>query len=323
MGKILVTGGAGFIGSHVIERLLARGDAVVCLDNFNDYYDPRVKRANLQDASDHRGFSLVEGDIEDRAAVEGVFETHGIDRVVHLAARAGVRPSIQDPVAYFATNVTGTVNLLEACRAREIRPFVFASSSSVYGECTEAPFREDFKIDAPVSPYAASKKAGELITYTYHHLFGLNVRCLRFFTVFGPRQRPEMAIHQFVRAIDRGEKIKMFGDGETSRDYTYVDDVVAGVIGSLDHCAAGGTPSYGIYNLGRSDPVKLCDLIDGISKALGKSAEIERLPMQAGDVSHTFADVSRAREDFGYAPRVSLVEGLRRFVQWYRERATE
>ncbi|MBZ0251784.1 MAG: GDP-mannose 4,6-dehydratase [Candidatus Methylomirabilis sp.] len=313
MSAILVTGGAGFIGSHVVDGLLARGDAVVCLDNFNDYYDPALKRANLAGARGAARFTLVEGDIEDVGTVEAVFRDHPVDRVVHLAARAGVRPSIENPRAYFAANVMGTVNLLEACRGRGLRTFVFASSSSVYGECERAPFREDFKIDQPVSPYAASKKAGELVCYNYHHLFGIDVSCLRFFTVYGPRQRPEMAIHQFARRIEEEKPIKMFGAGDTSRDYTYVDDIVGGVLAALDRCSG-----YNIYNLGRSDPVSLADLVATVEAAVGRKARIERLPPQPGDVSRTFADISRARADLGYDPKVSLAEGVARFVAWMR-----
>lgn len=316
MGAILVTGGAGFIGSHLVSKLLDRGDSVVVLDNFDAYYDPAVKRRNLAPAmtGQHAGrFSLVEGDIRDRPALDGLFASRRIDAVVHLAARAGVRPSIEDPLLYEDVNVKGTSNLLEACRKHSVKRFVFGSSSSVYGDSTEVPFPEDAKVDRPVSPYAATKVAGELLGYTYHHLFGLNVFCLRFFTVYGPRQRPEMAIHKFSRLILEGKPLPRFGDGRTERDYTYIDDILDGLLKALDR-----VEGYDIFNLGESRRVSLSRLIEVIEHEVGAKAKIESLPDQPGDVRMTCADISKARRLLGYDPRVPIEEGVRRFVSWLK-----
>jgi len=310
VAKILVTGGAGFIGSHLSERLLARGDEVCVLDNFNDFYDPAIKRRNAARLRDAR---VVEGDIRDRGTVAKLFAEGDFDGVVHLAAMAGVRPSLADPHHYHDVNLNGTLNLLEEARQREGLRFVFASSSSVYGANESVPFREADDIHRPVSPYAATKRAGELICYTYHHLYGIPFSCLRFFTVYGPRQRPEMAIHKFVRATLAGEPIPFFGDGTTRRDYTYVDDIVDGTTRALDRCEG-----YEIYNLGESETISLAELVAAIGEACGKEPVIERLPMQPGDVKVTYADVSKARERLGYDPRTTLREGLRRFMDWYR-----
>lgn len=310
MARILVTGGAGFIGSHLTERLLARGDQVWVLDNFNDFYDPAIKRRNAERLREAR---VVEGDIRDRAAVADLFAEGEFDGVVHLAAMAGVRPSLADPHHYNDVNLNGTLNLLEEARGREGLRFVFASSSSVYGANESVPFREADDIHRPVSPYAATKRAGELICYTYHHLYGIPFSCLRFFTVYGPRQRPEMAIHKFVRATLAGEPIPFFGDGTTRRDYTYVDDIVDGTVRALDRCEG-----YEIYNLGESETISLAELVAAIGEACGKEPVIDRLPMQPGDVEVTYADVTKARERLGYDPSTSLREGLRRFMDWYR-----
>jgi len=318
MGAILVTGGAGFIGSHLVERLLARGDSVIALDSFDEFYDPAVKRRNLAEATRSAPagrFDLVEGDIRDAAALEGIFSSRAVDAVVHLAARAGVRPSIENPVLYADVNVNGTAVLLEACRRHGVRRFVFGSSSSVYGDSTEAPFREDVRIDEPVSPYAATKAAGELQCYTYHHLHGFDVSCLRFFTVYGPRQRPEMAIHKFSRLILDSRPVPRFGDGRTERDYTYIDDIMDGVIKALDKARG-----YAIFNLGESKRVKLSYLIELIEKETGVAAVVEPLPEQPGDVKMTCADITKAKELLGYDPRVPIEEGIRRFVSWLRAR---
>jgi UDP-glucuronate 4-epimerase len=312
----LVTGGAGFIGSNLVDRLLADGRSVTVLDNFDAFYERRRKTANLAEASRSPWFRLVEGDLNDPAALARAFEPWP-DAVVHLAARAGVRPSIQDPVGYHRTNVEGTVRLLERVKARPATRFVFASSSSVYGDRDDAPFRESDRVDDPISPYAATKKAGELIGHTYHHLYGLPITCLRFFTAYGPRNRPDLAIAKFTRLIDRGEPIPLFGDGSTRRDYTFVDDIVDGVLRAAERCRG-----YAVYNLGNSDPVELSRLVELLGEALGKPPRVERLPPQPGDVRQTFADVTLARRDLGYEPTTRLSEGLRKYAEWYRrERA--
>ena len=311
--RILVTGAAGFIGSNLSDRLLAQGHAVLGLDNFNDFYDPSVKERNSKDALAHSNFELVRGDILDAALLETVFARFRPDRVVHLAAWAGVRPSIERPGLYQKVNVEGTTNLLERCRLDGVRHFVFASSSSVYGDREQVPFRETDSVDQPISPYAATKRAGELLCYTWHHLFGMHTHCLRFFTVYGPRQRPEMAIHQFVRRIEEGLPIEMFGDGTTSRDYTYIDDIVDGVVAAIER-----VDGYGIFNLGESKTIELRELIGLIGRHAGRKPIIEARPSQPGDVTRTFADVSRARQAYGYDPKVNIDEGIRRFVDWYR-----
>jgi UDP-glucuronate 4-epimerase len=311
VARILVTGGAGFIGSHTTERLLARGDEVVVLDNFNDAYDPAIKRANAAALS---GARIVTGDIRDRELVRKLFAEGRFDAVVHLAAMAGVRPSLLDPLHYEDVNMRGTMTLLEEARARRGLRFVFASSSSVYGARDKVPFSEADDIPHPVSPYAATKRAGELMCYTYHHLFGVPIACLRFFTVYGPRQRPEMAIAKFTRSILDGEPIPFFGDGSTRRDYTYVADIVDGVVAALDRCSG-----YEIYNLGESATTSLSELVDALAKAIGKPAILDRQPNQPGDVPLTCADVSKARARLGYEPRTPVAVGLARYVEWYRQ----
>jgi UDP-glucuronate 4-epimerase len=312
MASILLTGGAGFIGSHVGERLLARGDRVVVLDNFNDFYDPAIKRRNAA-VLEAAGARVVTGDIRDRELVRGLFEDGSFDVLVHLAAMAGVRPSLQDPLLYEDVNVRGTLVLLEELRKRPATRFVFASSSSVYGSNDRIPFREADEIHHPVSPYAATKRAGELLAFTYHHLFAIPTTCLRFFTVYGPRQRPEMAIAKFTRAVLEGKPIPFFGDGSTRRDYTYIDDIVAGVLAAVDRCAG-----YAIYNLGESATTSLSELVELIGAACGREVRIDRQPMQPGDVLLTCADVDLARERLGYAPTTDVAEGLRRYVAWLR-----
>ncbi len=315
--NVLVTGGAGFIGSHLCERLLERGDTVVCIDDFNDYYDPRIKRRNLAKCLERASFRLIEGDILDEKTLDRAFGEVDCDVVVHLAARAGVRPSIQQPVLYEKVNVHGTTLLLEQVRKRGIRKFVFASTSSVYGANKKVPFAEEDRVDNPISPYAATKKSCELICHTYHHLFGIDTTCLRFFTVYGPRQRPDMAVHKFTRLIDTGQPVPMFGDGSSRRDYTYVDDIMQGVLNAIDRCEG-----YEIFNLGESRTVALIDLIRLIEQYLGKEAKIKRLPEQPGDVPITYADITKARQKLGYNPRFPLEEGLRRFVEWYQREKT-
>ena len=319
MRHILITGAAGFIGSHVAERLIARGDRVVGLDDFNDYYDPAIKRENARILGATGAYQQIEGDIRDSRAVRDAFEAAPVDAVIHLAARAGVRPSVEQPALYTDVNLTGTALLLEGARARGVERFVFASSSSVYGGNTITPFREDHPVENPISPYAATKRAGELLCSTYHHLYSAtgalaHLPCLRFFTVYGPRQRPEMAISKFTALLLAGQPIPMFGDGTTLRDYTFIRDIVDGVVGALDKAQG-----YGIYNLGGEDPVRLDALIAAIGAAVGVEPTIERLPMQPGDVTVTSADCAKARADLGYAPTISIEEGVRRYVAWHRE----
>jgi UDP-glucuronate 4-epimerase len=317
--NILVTGGAGFIGSHLVEHLLAEGHwRVHVVDDFNDFYDPAVKRANVAaHASDER-FRLTEADIRDRAALEKVFADTEFACVVHLAARAGVRPSLSEPLLYNETNVTGTLNLLEFARARGVPQFVFGSSSSVYGANAKVPFSEDDSVRHPISPYAATKAAGELLCHTYAHLYGVRCVALRFFTVYGARQRPDLAIHKFARLISEGRSIPVFGDGTTRRDYTYIDDIIAGVRAAINY---DGT-QFEAINLGESRTVELRELISLLERELGRAATIDRQPPQPGDVPQTFADISKARRLLGYNPQTQIEEGIRRFVRWYK-RSTE
>jgi UDP-glucuronate 4-epimerase len=312
--NVLVTGGAGFIGSHLVERLLREGHRVICLDNFDSFYDPSLKRRNLSKAVRNPGFRLVEGDLRDEGLIAAIFREEEIDSVAHLAARAGVRPSLQDPVLYVEVNVRGTVHLLEACKRNGVRRFVFASSSSVYGNNSKVPFSEEDPIHAPISPYAATKRAGELLCHTYHHLYGIDVAGLRYFTVYGPRQRPEMAIHHFTRSIQEGRRIPLFGDGGSRRDYTYIEDAIEGTMAALSR-----EHGYQIYNIGESQTVKLSELIQILEERMGEKALVEYLPEQPGDVKQTFADIGKAKDRLGYNPRTDIREGLARFVRWYLE----
>jgi UDP-glucuronate 4-epimerase len=313
MSTVVVTGGAGFIGSHLCEALAKRGDRVVAIDNLNDFYDPAIKRGNLAALAKLPAFRFVEADIRDRKRMAAEVAAARPDAIIHLAAMAGVRPSTENPALYADVNVMGTVALLDAAVGAGVKRFVFASSSSVYGNNEKAPFSEEDRVDEPISPYAATKKAGELIVHSYSHLHGLAAPCLRFFTVYGPRQRPEMAIHKFARLILAGKPLPVFGDGSMRRDFTYIDDIVDGVVRSLDR--ANGCR---IYNLGESRTVSLTELIAALEKALGRKATIERMPEVPGDVKVTYADVSRARKELGYAPSFPLEEGLRRFAEWLR-----
>jgi UDP-glucuronate 4-epimerase len=312
MGAILVTGGAGFIGSHLTDRLLADGREVVVLDNFDPFYDEAAKRRNLEGALNSPRMRFVRGDIRDAAAVDAAFDARPIDAVVHLAARAGVRPSIEDPILYASVNLDGTVKLLEACRRRGVSRFVFGSSSSVYGNNLKVPFAEDDPVEHPISPYAATKRAGELLAHTYHHLFGMKVACLRFFTVFGPRQRPDLAIRKFAELMASDRPIPVFGDGTTGRDYTYVDDIIDGVVSALDRATG-----FHVWNLGGAHPVVLADLIDRLASGLGRTPEIRRLPPQPGDVDRTWADVSRANRELEWAPSTSFERGMQLFLAWF------
>lgn len=309
--KILVTGGAGFIGSHCSEALLAHGAEVVVFDDFNDFYDPAVKHANLAPIRDR--ITLVHGDIRDNDLIESTFTTHRFDAVLHLAARAGVRPSIADPKLYFTTNIDGTFNLLDACRHHGVHRFIFASSSSVYGINEKVPFSENDRIERTISPYAATKIAGEQICSNYAHLFGIHCACLRFFTVYGPRQRPDLAIAKFTRAIREGRPIDRFGDGSTARDYTYIDDIVQGVLAAA---AYTDQSSFEIFNLGGSATTTLAELIALIEDAVGRTAVIRQLPDQPGDVPKTFADVEKAHRLLGYQPHTPIREGVRKYAAW-------
>ncbi len=318
MGSILVTGGAGFIGSHLAERLLAGGRRVLVLDNFDPFYDPAVKRRNIAAASREPGYRLVEGDIRDRDLLDRVLGSEAFDAVVHLAARAGVRPSIEDPETYTSVNLAGTTCLLEACRRRRVGAFLFGSSSSVYGNNGKVPFAESDPVDRPVSPYAATKKAGELLCYTFHHLTGTPVSCLRFFTVYGPRQRPEMAIHKFARILSAGGEIEQFGDGSTSRDYTFVSDIVEGIVRALER-----TRTYHVWNLGGSRATTLRELVEKVARGLAVAPRVKVLPTQPGDVERTWADVSLARAELGWEPQVDLDRGIETFLEWFRRESAE
>lgn len=315
--KILLTGAAGFIASHLAERMLGDGHQVVGLDSFDDFYDPAVKERNLEVARAHEGFHLVRGDIRDPEVLAAL--PHDTEAVVHIAARAGVRPSIARPVLYNDVNVTGTLRLLELSRERGMERFVFASSSSVYGNNETVPFSESDRVDDPISPYAATKKAGELLCHTWAHLHGLSCLCLRFFTVYGPRQRPDLAIHKFTRLLKAGEPIPMYGDGTSSRDYTYIDDIVDGVAGGVAWVQGAEEGAYEIVNLGESRTVSLKEMIRVIAEELEVEPEIERLPMQPGDVERTYADISKARALLGYDPSWEFRDGVRAFVRWYEE----
>ncbi|HXG68908.1 MAG TPA: GDP-mannose 4,6-dehydratase [Blastocatellia bacterium] len=316
MTNILVTGGAGFIGSHLVDRLLQdENNRVTVVDNFNDFYDPDVKRANIAHHLDNEDFKLIEADIADEWAMQEVFAGAEFDCVVHLAARAGVRLSLEDPLAYEESNVRGTYALLEAARRHSVRRFVFGSSSSVYGVNAKIPFSEDDPVSQPISPYAATKIAGEAACHVYNHLYGMRIVCLRFFTVYGARQRPDLAIHKFARLIAAGRPIPVYGDGTTRRDYTYIDDIIAGVMAAVSYDAT----SFEVINLGESQTVELKRLIELLEDALGKKAVIDRQPPQPGDVPITYADVSKATKLLGYTPTTKIEEGIRKFAEWFKE----
>lgn len=313
--KVLITGGAGFIGSHLSEFLLHRGDNVDCLDNFNDYYAPEIKWENIENCLENPSYKLIQGDILNNDLLNDLFLQREYDVIVHLAARAGVRPSLAQPLLYQEVNIRGTMNLLELANKHKIKKFIFASSSSVYGNTKKVPFCESDFVDHPVSPYAATKRAGEIIAYTYHHLYQLSITCLRFFTVYGPRQRPDMAIHKFTELIDHSKPLPMFGDGSSRRDYTYFSDIIHGIVQSIEFCEG-----YHIYNLGESNTISLKELIGLIEKSFGRKANIQSMPFQPGDVPITYADISLAKKELKYNPRVQIEAGVEKFVQWYLEK---
>lgn len=332
MSKILVTGAAGFIGFHLSKRLLDRGDTVVGLDNLNDYYDVNLKKARLSQLETHAGFRFVKEELADRTAIEELFTTEKFDKVVNLAAQAGVRYSLKNPHAYVESNIVGFTNVLEGCRHNGVKHLVYASSSSVYGANESMPFSVHDNVDHPLSLYAASKKANELMAHTYSHLYGLPTTGLRFFTVYGPWGRPDMALFLFTRAITEGKPIDVFNYGKHRRDFTYIDDIVEGVVRTLDHTAeinpdwSGKNPDPGtskdpwrVYNIGNSKPVELMRYIEVIEECLGKTAEKNLLPMQPGDVPDTYADVEALKQDIGYSPSVTVEEGVGHFIKWYKE----
>ncbi len=320
MKKILITGGAGFIGSHLVDQLISEGSwQVAVVDDFNDFYDPDIKRANVRRQDGNPNYRLLEADIRDQSALARIFDDHKFDCIVHLAARAGVRPSLQDPLLYSETNVDGTVNLLQLSKEHGIKEFVFGSSSSVYGINAKVPFSEEDPIRQPISPYAATKGAGELLCHTYTHLYGIRCVCLRFFTVYGPRQRPDLAIHKFARLISQHKPIPVFGDGTTRRDYTFVDDIISGVRASIDYVADSSKSDYEVLNLGESRTVELRELIELLEKELGIKAQIDRQPLQPGDVPQTYADISKARQLLNYNPQTQIEVGIQRFVEWFRQ----
>ena len=315
--RTLVTGGAGFIGSHLVERLLRDGHSVAILDDFNDFYDSQIKRANISGVA--KDVTVHDVDLRDGGKVAKVFRNEKFDAIFHLAARAGVRPSIQQPQLYYDTNVAGTVHLLEAARSNGVGKFIFASSSSVYGAARRVPFSEDEHLTQTLSPYAATKIGGEFLCSTYSHLYKIRVVALRYFTVYGARQRPDLAIHQFTRKIHGGETIDQLGDGTTRRDYTYIEDIIQGTMAALKY----GGPAFDVFNLGESDTIELKDLIAAIEKTLGKKAKINRLPEQPGDMPLTCADISKARKLLGYDPKTKFEDGLPKFVDWFlKSRAT-
>ena len=318
MKTYFITGGAGFIGSSLTKKLLDNGNKVVVIDNFNSYYDPKLKEKNVQEFYQNSNYKLYKGDIRNREEVKKIFDENNIDVIVHLAAMAGVRPSIEDPVLYQEVNGLGTQIILEEAHLHDVMNLVMASSSSVYGNCKEVPFKENIIVDYAISPYAATKKANEVMAHVYHKLYHMNILMLRFFTVYGPKQRPDLAINKFTRLMLNNEEIPMFGDGSTSRDYTYIDDIVDGIIKS---CAYATTHNnvYEILNIGSNNPISLKEMIEIIGEELGVKPKIKELPMQPGDVDQTYADISKAKELIGYEPFTSFKEGIKKFIKWYKE----
>lgn len=313
----LVTGGAGFIGSSLTDYLLAQGQKVIVVDNFCDYYDPQIKERNIQSALFNENCKVYRYDIRNKDDLKKVFEENEFDTIIHLAAMAGVRPSIENPIYYQDVNCMGTQNILELMREYGVKNLVMASSSSVYGNCKEVPFKEDFIVDYAISPYAATKKANEVMTHVYHKLYDMNVIMLRFFTVYGPRQRPDLAINRFTRLLLDNQPIPMFGDGTTSRDYTYITDIVDGIVRSINYCH-NNKNVYEIINLGNNSPVSLKEMIEIIGETIGVKPVIQQLPMQPGDVERTYACIDKANQLLGYSPKVSFRDGIKNFVEWYK-----
>lgn len=318
MKTYLITGGAGFIGSSISDKLIKQGNKVVTIDNFCNFYNEKIKQNNIKPLIKNNNFKIYKKDIRDRQALNKIFDENNIDIVIHLAAMAGVRPSIENPILYQEVNCLGTQNILEEMKVHDVKKLVMASSSSVYGNCKEVPFREDMIVDFAISPYAATKKANEVMTHVYHKLFEFNVMMLRFFTVYGPKQRPDLAINKFTRLMMEDKEIPMFGDGTTSRDYTYIGDIVDGILKSCDYCI-NHKDVYEILNIGNSSPISLKQMIETIGKALNKEPKIKQLPMQPGDVNRTFADISKAKRMLGYEPKISFEEGIQNFVEWYKK----
>ncbi|MEE8437457.1 MAG: GDP-mannose 4,6-dehydratase [Candidatus Neomarinimicrobiota bacterium] len=311
---ILVTWGAGFIGSHLIDRLLENGKNILCLDNLNDFYNPKIKKLNQKKHFDYDAFIFVKGDIRDQETVEKLFNKYNIITVIHLAAMAGVRPSLEKPSLYTDVNINGTQVLLETMRNKEVKKFIFASSSSVYGNSKHTPFAEDAAVDWQISPYGATKKMGEILCYPYHHLYGISIVGLRFFTVYGPRQRPEMAIHKFIRKMFRGEFLPFYGDGNTARDYTYIDDIIDGILQSLII-----ENDYEIFNLGNSEPIKLKELVSILERSSGLKARLLKQDLPPGDVLQTFADIKRAKKRLDYEPGIHFEAGIGLFMEWFKD----
>lgn len=318
MKTFLITGGAGFIGSSLSEQLLNNNEKVIIIDNFCDFYNPNIKERNIDNIKNNTNFKLYKVDIRDRLSIKKVFDENKIDVVVNLAAMAGVRPSIENPILYQEVNCLGLQNILEEMKLHNVKNGVFASSSSVYGNGKEVPFRENMVVDYAISPYAATKKANEVMAHVYHKLYNMNIIMLRFFTVYGPKQRPDLAINKFTRLMIEGKEIPMFGNGNTSRDYTYIDDIVEGIIKSCEICLSNKNV-YEILNLGNSNPISLIDMIRTIGETLEIEPKIEQLPMQAGDVETTFADITKAKKLIGYEPKTPFYNGIKKFVEWYKE----
>ncbi len=316
MKTYLVTGGAGFIGSHLCDYLLENGARVINVDNFNDFYNPGIKEKNIAQHLGKENYTVERTDIRDLGSLDRIFGQNKIDTVVHLAAMAGVRPSIEKPLLYEEVNVAGTMNLLEMCKKYDIKNFVCASSSSVYGNNKQVPFKETDIVDFAISPYAATKKSCEVMGHTYHHLYGIDMAMLRFFTVYGPRQRPDLAIHKFTKIIIQGDELPFYGDGTTKRDYTYIEDIIDGVVKSIKYVEEN-SGVYEIFNLGESQTISLSHMLKCIEEELGTKATVKRLPMQAGDVEKTFADISKAKEILGYNPKTKFEDGIKKFIKWY------
>lgn len=312
--NILVTGAAGFIGSHVCEYYTGLGNFVVGIDNFDNFYPERIKQMNIDSLLKSDKFQFHNADIRNQSSLNSIFSSNKIDIVIHLAAKAGVRPSIDCITEYYDVNLNGTIALLEAMKLNDVRKLIFASSSSVYGNNQKVPFSESDRVDNPISPYASTKKSGELLCHVYNHLHGFDITCLRFFTVYGPRQRPDLAIHKFTRLIDNGQPVPFFGDGTTARDYTFIKDIVGGI-----NCALNNLNGFNIYNLGESRVINLDKLVKTIENCLGKKAVLNKMPMQQGDVEITYADISRAKEEIGYNPRYEFEAGVEEFVSWYSQ----